>query len=70
LSENIEQRRELEKFKRREAQQKQDAELAEDRDKIREGEVLELKDKFPNHDATRQRALQDHISRADQHQQK
>jgi len=39
-------------YTRQEAQQKQDAELAEGRDKILEREVLEQKDLFKNQDST------------------
>ena len=53
-------------FRRQEAKQKEDAELAEDRDKILEREVLELKDKFKNQDVTWQQILHDHEERADQ----
>jgi len=53
-------------FRRQEARQKEDAELAEDRDKILEREVLELKDKFKNQDVTWQRILHDHEEPADQ----
>jgi len=53
-------------FTPQEAQQKQDAELAEGRDKILELEVLEQKDLFKNQDATWQRVLHDHKERADQ----
>jgi len=53
-------------FRRQEAKQKEDAELAEDRDKILEREVLELKDKVKNQDVTWQRILHDHEERADQ----
>ena len=55
-----------EEFRRQEAKQKEDAELAEDRYKILEREVLELKDKFKNQDVTWQRILHDHEERADQ----
>jgi len=37
-------------YRLKEAKQKEDAELADDRDKILEGEVLALKDKFKNQD--------------------
>ena len=53
-------------FRRQEAKQKEDAELAEDRDKILEREVLELKDKVKNQDVTWQQILHDHEERADQ----
>ena len=39
-------------FRRQEAQQKEDAELAKDRDRILESEVLELKEKVKNQDTT------------------
>jgi len=53
-------------FRQQEAQQKQDAELAEDPDKILEREVLGLKDKVRNQEATWQQILHDYEERADQ----
>jgi len=44
-------------YRWQEAQQKYDVQLAEDRDKILECEVLRLKDKVKNQDTTRQRIL-------------
>jgi len=52
-------------FTRQEVQQKQDAELAEGRDKILEREALEQKDLFKNQDASWQRVLHDHEEQAD-----
>jgi len=52
-------------FRQQEAQQKEDAELAKDRDRILEREVLELKDKVKNQDTTLQQVLHDHEERAD-----
>ena len=53
-------------FRRQEAQQKGDAELAIDTDRILQSEVLELKDKVKNQDTTWQQVLHDHEERADQ----
>jgi len=53
-------------FRPQEAQQKQDAELAEDPDKILEHELLGLKDKVKNLDAIWHQILHDHEERADQ----
>jgi len=47
-------------FRRQEAQQKEDAELAKDHDRILEPEVLELKDKVKNQDNIWQRVHCDH----------
>jgi len=53
-------------FRRQEAQQKEDVELAKDRDRILECEVLERKEKVKNQDTTWQQVLYDHEERADQ----
>jgi len=53
-------------FEQKKAKEKEDALLAEDRDKILEREVLGLKDKFKNQDATWQRILHHHKERVDQ----
>jgi len=53
-------------FRQQESQQKEDAELAKDRDRILEQEVLELKNKVKNQDSTWQQVLHDHKERADQ----
>jgi len=52
-------------FRRQEAQQKEDAELAKDCDRILEREVLEQKEKVKNQDTTWQQVLHDHEERAD-----
>jgi len=56
----------LGEFRRQEAQQKQDTELAENCDQILEREVLKLKDQFNTQDATWQQILHDCEERADQ----
>ena len=53
-------------FGQQEAQQKEDAELAKDCDRILEREVLKLKDKVKKQDTTWQQVLHDHEERADQ----
>ena len=52
-------------FRQQEAQQKQDVELAENRDKILECEVLGLKEEVKNQDTTWQQIVHDHEERAD-----
>jgi len=47
-------------FRRQDAQQKEDAELAKDGNRILEREVLELKDKVKNQDTIWQQVLHDH----------
>jgi len=54
-----------EEFGRQEEQRKEDAELAKDRDRLLEREVLELKEKVKNQDPTWQQVLHDHEERAD-----
>lgn len=53
-------------FRRQEAQQKQDAESAKDRDSILEHEVLNLKKHVKAQDATWQQVLHNHEERGEQ----